>query len=286
MAPGQNRDFTAAAPWQNQQNYSPNWQQRRADRDRNRQYSAPTYYNNYDPLAAWAPQVYRSYSYNNNGYNAYPNSNYGYNGYGYAPDYNSYYTPPRESIVRTIISSFFQPDAAYYTMDTPYNGYSSYPYNNYGYAAPNYYYSNAGYMPAGYYDSGYGDPYASNYYGGGVPMFASPFSSGNSLKANLLYFGVQLLQGMLGQGYVQGSSDAQYVRAVEGPVYYDPYQAPEPAYYSPYVSSFADQRQIFEQGYQAGYEDAMRNQDPYGVYNGNGRVDVISQFLANSVLGS
>jgi hypothetical protein len=85
---------------------------------------------------------------------------------------------------------------------------------------------------------------------------------------------------------VQGSSDAQYVRAVEGPVYYDPYQAPEPAYYSPYVSSFADQRQIFEQGYQAGYEDAMRNQDPYGVYNGNGRVDVISQFLANSVLGS
>jgi hypothetical protein len=272
MAPGQDRqsnNFNNG--WNPNQNTWNVWQnnagaqpQRRFDRSLNNNNNATVYYN-YDPVAAWAPRIYQTYSYDN--------------GYNYAPDYYGY-PQPRDTVVRTIISSFFAPDEAYYTtFDTPY-AYNADPY--YGYVAPNYYYSNAGYAPDYYYDQGYYDPYGYS----GVPMFASPFYGENSLKANLLNFGVQMLQGMLGQGYNQGLNDAQYVRVAQGPVYYDPYQAQDAAYYSPYASSFADQRQIFEQGYQLGYEDAMRNQDPYGAYNNNARVDLVSQFLANSVLGS
>jgi hypothetical protein len=312
MAPGQNRgafnNWSNAPLWQSQQA----WQQRRAemgdrDFDRERRNSA-TYYNynnnaatyyNYDPYAMWAPQIYRVYDYS--GYTPY--NNYGYNGYGYDPygysynsydpygygyDYPSYYADPRDTFVRTLISSFFVPDQYdYTTFYTP--PYYDNPY--YSYADPGYYYSETGYYPsyynAGYYDNGYGYSNYDPYYYSGVPMFASPFYGDNSLKSSLLNFGVRLLQGMLGQGYNQGLTDAEYVRVSQGPVYYDPYQAPAPAYYSPYVSSFADQRQIFENGYRMGYEDAMRNQDPYGVYNNsNARVDVVSQFLANSFLGS
>lgn len=274
MAPGQNRDMNQWNSWANQQQ----WQQRRdRDRDGDRRNRAQNYssYYGYDPLATWAPQIYRSYSSNNYGYNN------GYNNYGYNdPSYYTY-SQPRSNIVRTIISSFFGPQDNYSTFYNP----PYYSNSNYGYTTPQYYYSNAGYSPgfgSGYYDSGYNDPYGY----GGVPMFASPFYGDNSLKSSLLNLGVQMLQGFLGQGYSQGLNDAQYVRATEGPVYYDPYQASEPAYYSPYASSFADQRQVFEQGYRLGYEDAMRNQDPYGAYGNNGRVDLLSQFLANSVLGS
>ena len=282
MAPGQNRgafnNWSNAPLWQSQQA----WQQRRGERDdrdwdRARRNSGSYYYNNsatyynYDPFAVWAPQIYRVYS-DDNSYAYDPYGNYGYS-------YPSYYSDPRDTFVRTLISSFFVPDEYdYTTFYTP--PYYDNPY--YDYADPGYYYSNSGYYPS-YYDSGYYDPY----YYSGVPMFASPFYGDNSLKSSLLNFGVRLLQGMLGQGYEQGLSDAEYVRVVQGPVYYDPYQAPEPAYYSPYVSSFADQRQIFENGYRMGYEDAMRDQDPYGIYNNtNARVDVVSQFLANSFCGS
>ena len=308
MAPGQNRGFNnqafnnwSNAPlWQSQQA----WQQRQAGRgdrdwDRERRNSA-TYYNyntpqatyyNYDPYATWAPQIYRVYDYNgytpNYGY-AYDPYGYSYNSYdpyGYGYNNPSYYADPRDTFVRTLISSFFVPDQYNYTtFYTP--PYYDNPY--YSYSDPGYYYSNTGYYPS-YYDTGYygNTGYYDPYYYSGVPMFASPFYGDNSLKSSLLNFGVQMLQGMLGQGYNQGLNDAEYVRVSQGPVYYDPYQAPEPSYYSPYVSSFADQRQIFENGYRMGYEDAMRNQDPYGVYNNsNARVDVVSQFLANSFLGS
>ena len=272
MAPGQNGGFNNWNSFQGQ----PNWQGRGGGgRNRN---GATTYYN-YDPLAVWAPQIYRYNNYNS--YSSYPYDNYGYN-------YPAYYTygQPQDVFIRTMISSFFVPDDYYYTTfyTPPYYDNPYYDSGYYGYA-PDYYYSNVGYGPS-YYDSGYYDPYYYDYYYEGVPMFASPFYGDNSLKSSLLYFGVRLLQGFLGQGYVQGLSDAEYVRVVQGPVYYDPYQAPEPAYYSPYVSSFADQRQIFEDGYRMGYEDAMRNQDPYAVYNNGARVDIVSQFLANSFCGS
>lgn len=265
VAPAQERAYGNWNPWQAQA-----WQQRRDerrdDRDRDRYRDRRLVYYDYDPVAVWAPQVYRSYT--------------TYNGYNY-PSYHTY-SQPRDTFLRTVISSFFVPQNEYYTTfyEPPY--YSSGYSNQYAQYVPGYYYSNAGYAPGYSYDSGYYDPYQY----GGVPMFASPFYGDNSLKSSLISFGFQMLQGFLGQGYQQGLSDAEYVRAVEGPVYYDPYQAPEQAYYSPYVSSFADQRQIFEQGYRLGYEDAMRNQDPYGAYGSNTRVDLVSQFLANSLLGS
>ncbi|MBV9243080.1 MAG: hypothetical protein JO314_13855 [Acidobacteria bacterium] len=281
MAPGQNRD---QHNWTNLNTQA--WQGRRGDRDRDRNMRAnsATYYT-YDPLTSYLPrqsrvQVYNYY--NGSGYNGY-NSGYGnynpYSSYGY-------YAPPQNTIVRTIIASYFAPDDAYYAdYYTP--QYFSYQAPAYYYDYPgDYSYSPAGYSysyaPAGYYQDGYYDPYQF----GGVPMFASPFYGDNSVKASLLSFGVQMLQGLLGQGYVQGLNYGHYYRTYNPGVYYDPYQPSDVAYYSPYVSSFADQRQTFEQGYRLGYEDAMRNQDPYGNLYGNERVDLVSQFLANSLIGS
>ena len=275
----------------------PDKQARRYDRENERDWrrnnNAATYYN-YDPIQTWAPQVYQSYAYPTSRYN---NSGYpAYNNYGYQPDYyQGYAEPRRESIVRSLISSFFAPDSGYgygnygyavpqyYGYNTPqYYGYQQPAY--YGYQTPNYYYSNAGYAPQ-YYGAGY-DPYGYGY--GGAPMFGGQLFGGTGVKSAILNVGLQLLQGFLGQGYQQGINDGQYVRENYGnDVYYDPYYTSEPAYYSPYASSFADQRQTFEEGYRLGYEDAMRNQDPYGnMYGNNANVNLVTQFLANSLLGS
>jgi len=271
----------------------PNRQARLQDDREWRRNNAATYYN-YDPIQTLAPQVYQAYS-----YPTYPNSSYSYPGYynngAYQPYYSpGYVQPRRDSIVRSLISSFFAPDDGYgyntygyspYGYSTPqYYGYQQPAYYNYG--TPNYYYSNAGYAP--YYGSNYYDPYGAGYGYGGAPMFGSQLFGGGGVKSAILNVGLQLLQGFLGQGYLQGINDGQYVRQNYGnDVYYDPYYASEPAYYSPIASSFADQRQTFEEGYRLGYEDAMRNQDPYGNINGNNaNVNLVTQFLANSLLGS
>jgi hypothetical protein len=197
----------------------------------------------------------------------------------YYPVYDNYQPYRRESVVRSIISSFFSPDDNYYYQ--PYQTYTAYQ-PSYAYRQQPYYPS---YSPA-YYGNGYGyDTYGYSPY---QPYYGTQIFGGSGLKSSLLNVGLELLQGFLGQGYLQGLDQGRYARDVYGTrnaTYYDPYAAPQ-QYYSPYVSSFADQRQLFEEGYRLGYQDAMRDQDPYGMvgYQADNNVDMISQFLANSLL--
>ena len=220
-----------------------------------------------DPIAGYYP-VYQQPNYrNNNGYNT---------------------RPTRETIVRSIISSFFAPEPTYYNnyytapayrgYAPAYNGYQQNPY--YG-GNSTQYYSQASYSPAYGYNQRY-DPYAAS------PMYGSQLFGGGGLKSSLLNIGLSMLQGFLGQGYQQGLNQGQYVRQNYGTRsnnYYDPYAASEPAYYSPVASSFANQRQLLEEGYRLGYQDAMMNRDPYGTsLGGANNVDMISEFLANTLM--
>ena len=214
----------------------------------------------------------------NNFYPNYQQPNYGYN------NYNGYNEPPtRENIMRSIISSFFAPETDYgnaYYAAPVYQGYTP-AYN--GFQQNQYYGGNntPNYSPAYGYDQGY-DPY------GNSPVDGSQLFGGGGLKSSLLNIGLEILQGFLGQGYQQGLNQGQYVRdnyGTRSSNYYDPYAAAEPAYYSPIASSFSDQRQLLQEGYRLGYQDAMRNQDPYSTgLGGGGNVDMISEFLANTLL--
>lgn len=206
-------------------------------------------YRYYDPLVSYVP-VYRGVDY-------------------------FQYQPQREYVVRSIISTFFAPNNAYYDYYPAPRTYSVYqPYQ------PQYY-ETVSYSPAyNYYDPGYG--YGDPYYG------SQMFGDGD-LKSSLLNIGFGLLQGFLGQGYLDGLNQGLYAREVYGPqytAYHNPYEAPA-EYYSPYVSSFADERQIFEEGYRLGYEDGLRDRDPYAAYDGGiDNVDLISAFLTNTLLAN
>jgi len=223
--------------------------------------------------------------------NGYYNNNYYYNDpiAVYSPQYRTY-RPDRQSFVRTMIANFFAPQHQVYYSPA---------YRDYGYQQPYYsryrtatysqpYYSSASYAPA-YYDSGYGynngngyDPYNNNY--GYDPYGDQGYYGGDSLKSSLLNIGLSMLQGFLGQGYEQGLVNGQYARR------YDPNRfadtSVDPVYYSPYVSSFSDQRQVFDEGYRMGYEDAMRNRDPYNYndYSQTDGVNLLTEFLSNTIL--
>jgi hypothetical protein len=205
------------------------------------------------------------------------------------PNYNYNQRPARENIVRSIISRFFAPEQAYYGNYSPsYQSYSpgyyqpqyQQPYYG-GYNTP--YYSQASYSPvysSPYYGQGY-DPY------GNSPIYGTQLFGGSGLKSSILNIGLELLQGFLGQGYQQGRYQGQYARDVYGTrsnSYYDPYAPSEPAYYSPLASSFGDQRQLLDEGYRLGYQDAMMNRDPYGTGLGGGNVDIVSEFLSNALM--
>jgi len=242
-------------------------------RDRRRDADRNVYYNNYsyaDPIVNYLPVYQQQY---------------------YRPSGST-----RENIVRSLISSFFgvpqqpsyyQPYQSYQAYQ-PYQGYQPAYYQQPYYSQP--YYSNASYSPSyGYaspYNGGYAyDPYLSNGY---QPYYGTQMFAGGGLKSTLLNVGLSMLQGLLGNGYQQGLNQGQYVRDYYGrPVttYYDPYAAAQPAYYSPIASSFADQRQLLEEGYRLGYRDAMLDRDPYGnAYTRNAPVDLVSQFLANTLV--
>jgi len=220
----------------------------------------------------------------------------------YLPVYQQQYYQPRQStrenVIRALIGSFFgggqqqvyQPAYQSYQPYQPYQAYT--PYYG-GYQQP--YYQNTSYSPSyGAYAPYYGanqygsDPYAYDPYGYQQPYAGTQLFGGGGLKSTLLNVGLSLLQGFLGNGYEQGLGQGEYVRDYyDRPVntYYDPYAAAEPAYYSPLASSFADQRQLLQEGYRLGYQDAMRQQDPYGnVLQNNAPVNLVSQFLANTLI--
>jgi hypothetical protein len=284
----------------------PEKQERKAEKEQRRSYGG---YNTYgsDPFTAFIPRIYRE---------RYQQPNYApqyYGGYttpqyyrGYSPQYYGYSAPnyyypstsghsTRDAIVRTVLSAFFgggDPYGGQYYDNgysyaqpaySPYYGYSSYAspyqtsYNPLGYS---YYPAGYAYSTQAYYPSNYNDPYYAQ------PMFGSGLFGGGGLKSTLLNVGLSMLQGFMGQGYEDGIYAGQYARRNRINEFYDPYTYDSPAYYSPYVSSLANERQAFDEGYRLGYQDAMRQQDPYGALRGrNDGVDLLTEFLSSGLLG-
>jgi hypothetical protein len=188
-----------------------------------------------------------------------------------------------------LISAFFSngDNVGYYDYTPQYtadygNGYYGYipeytyapPYYTFGYA-PTYAY----YEPASYY--GY-DLY--NYEG--IPYDYVDYSSLPYDDINQIYSGglvSELIQRSLGTGYYQGLLEGQLARERGwGDRYYnDPYLY-EQTMYDPYSSSLGDCRRYLSEGYELGYEDALRGQDDFDIA-GNGDVDLVSLLVGSAL---
>ena len=245
----------------------------------------PTYrdYRTYEPVY---PQYYQP---------VYPSYDYStiytpYSGYVYNYDDTGYYGYQRtswvEPLIRSVIASFFSNgiDGGYYddyTYGQPYYG-SNYGYApQYAYYQPTYY--TFGYQPAyTYYEPAayYGyDQYAYNSMPYDVFQGALPYDD-----VRYIYSGGvagELIQRALGTGYYQGLLEGQLARQRGwGDRYYaDPYLY-EQAIYDPYSSSLGDCRRYFSEGYEMGYDDALRGRDQFDLADG-GDVDLVSLLLGN-----
>ncbi|MGB7202168.1 MAG: hypothetical protein WBD16_07855 [Pyrinomonadaceae bacterium] len=194
----------------------------------------------------------------------------------------------RRNIIRTILSNFFDGgfnggQDAYATNYYPQGTYVNYAPAYYGnqpsYAAVPQYYSQS-YYPS-YNDGYYGDAYDS-------PAFGSDlFGGGNSLSSGLFSIVGQLLSGLLGQGYLQGLNDGDFARdnRLRNVGYNNPYEFGD-AYSAPYTASLDQQRSLLRQGYELGYQDALRDRDPFETQNfgGNfGGIDILNAFLGDGL---
>ncbi|MEO8573749.1 MAG: hypothetical protein ABI481_07250 [Pyrinomonadaceae bacterium] len=250
---------------------------------RNDQRYQPSYrdYGNYRPSY---PQYYQ---YPKNDYSGIYTPYSGYGGYGYD---DTYYSRGRSSwaepLIRSVIATFFSTgkESGYYD-NYGYN--QSYNPDNYGYAPQNGYaqstYNTFGYAPT----SAYYEPAA--YYG--YDQFAFNELPYEAFEGALPYEDVQdiysggiageLIQRTLGTGYYQGLLEGQLARKRGwGDRYYsDPY-AYEQSIYDPYSTSIGDCRRYFSEGYEMGYDDALRGRDEFDLADG-GEVDLVSLLLSN-----
>ena len=196
-----------------------------------------------------------------------------------------------DQFFRTIIGMFFNEPA--------YSGNSNYyPTQQYGSYSPAYdngvnsgygsyntsyspYYAQPSYSP--YYDNSYGagniDPYFGSSY------YDDPNYGNGGLKSTLLSFAGEMLQGLLGQGYLQGLDQGQYARTRgyrNTTNYVDPYAYDE---FSPMASATTldEQRRLLSEGYRLGYRDAMQNRDPYNADQFGGGVDLVSVLIGNTL---
>lgn len=240
-----------------------------------RTYDQPSYQQYYQP-------DYRAYDYSQ----VYtPYSGYGYGDSGYYANQRSSWVEP---LIRSVIASFFSngTDGGYYDdyrYGQPTYG-SNYGYApQYGYSEPTYYTfgypaTSSYYEPAAYY--GY-DQYAYNEIPYDAFQGALPYNDVRDIYSG----GVagELIQRALGTGYYQGLLEGQQARRRGwGDRYYaDPYLY-EQAIYDPYSSSIGDCRRHFSEGYEMGYQDALRGRDEFDIADG-GDVDLVS-LLMGSVL--
>jgi hypothetical protein len=271
------------------QTYSPTYRDYRTYDPTYRDY--PTYGSTYRDYPAYGstsyPQYYqpdyRIYDYAQ-GYYPYPGDIYADNGY-YGYQRSSWVEPLIRSVIATFfssgISNGYYDDYAYgdpyYGSDYGYGSQSGYyqpTYYTFGYA-PSYTY----YEPAAYY--GY-DQYA---YNGGVPYdaFAGGLPYNDVLSIYSGGLAGELIQRALGTGYYQGLLEGQMARQRGwGDRYYsDPYLY-EQAIYDPYSSSLGDCRRYFSEGYEMGYQDALRGRDEFDLADG-GDVDLVSLLLGNAL---
>ncbi len=260
--------------------YQPRYRDDRTNEPAYRDYRTyePTYrdYRSYEPTYRQYDQPeYRSYDYS---------QNYGYN------DDDGYYSGGRSSwvepLIRSVIATFFSngigggyyddySDSQLYSRNeygySPQYVYSQPSYNTFGYP-PTYAY----YEPAAYY--GY-DEYANN----GIPYDAFqgvlPYNDVRDIYSGGL--AGELIQRALGTGYYQGLLEGQLARQRGwGDRYYsDPYLY-EQAIYDPYSTSIGDNRRYFSEGYEMGYNDALRQRDEFDLADG-GEVDLVSLLLGS-----
>jgi hypothetical protein len=277
------RDYQQSVPyvyeqrdsWVDNDLYQPRYREYRSYEPAYRDYRsyAPTYQPYYQP-------DYSIYDYSQ-GY--YPNPGYVYDNGGYYGYQRSSWVEP---LIRSVIATFFSSGigGGYYddyAYGDPYYG-DNYGYApQYGYYQPSYYTfgyapSYTYYEPAAYY--GY-DQYAYN----GLPydafQGALPYNDVLSIYSGGL--AGELIQRALGTGYYQGLLEGQLARQRGwGDRYYsDPYLY-EQAIYDPYSTSIGDCRRYFSEGYEMGYEDALRGRDEFDLADG-GDVDLVSLLLGN-----
>jgi len=168
-----------------------------------------------------------------------------------------------------------------YNYDQAYYG-DNYGYEpQYSYAQPTYYTfgyppTYTYYEPASYY--GY-DQYAYNELPYDAFGGALPYSDIRDLYSGGI--AGELIQRALGTGYYQGLLEGQAARKRGwGDRYYsDPYLY-EQAIYDPYSTSIGDCRRYFSEGYEMGYDDALRGRDEFDLADG-GDVDLVSLLLSN-----
>jgi hypothetical protein len=195
-----------------------------------------------------------------------------------------------EQLIRSVVASFFSngvgdgyyDDYTYNAYGQPYDAdygygsqYDDYPstYNTFGYAPTAAYYE-----PAAYY--GY-DQYASE----GLPyetlLGSIPYSDMLDIYSGGL--ASEMIQRAMGTGYYQGLLEGEQARKRGwGDQYYsDPYLY-EQAIYDPYSTSIGDSRRYFSEGYEMGYEDALRGRDEFDLAgSGGGDVDLVSLLLGS-----
>lgn len=197
----------------------------------------------------------------------------------------------RENIIRTILSNFF--DGGFNGGQGGQDAYATnyYPQSTYVNYAPAYYGNQPSYAAVPqYYSQSYYPSYNEGYYGDAYdsPAFGSDlFGGGSSLTSGLFSIVGQLLSGLLGQGYLQGLNDGDFARdsRPSNVGYNNPY-AIDDTYTVPYTASLDQQRNLLRQGYELGYQDALRNRDPFETENlggGFGGIDILSAFLGNGL---
>jgi hypothetical protein len=262
----------------------------------NYSYQQP-YYEYQQPYSNYGYQPYSNYGYQP--YSSYGYQSYNYPTYGifdYADNYDPYYSSYgynaldwKGQLFRSVIAAFFGNNDNYGYLDP----YPQYAYSNtrYGYEPlyseyyqPTYYtfgyepaYSY--YEPAAYYGydqyAGYGLPEQS-YYG---PL---PYDDVQDIYSGGI--AGELIQRALGTGYYQGLLEGQLARRRGwGDRYYnDPYLY-EQAIYDPYSTSVGDCRRYFSEGYELGYDDALRGRDEFALGRRGGDIDLVSLLLGNAL---
>jgi hypothetical protein len=244
----------------------------------------------YQPYSNYGYQPYSNYGYQT--YNYYPT----YGIFDYADDYNPYYSSYgyngldwKSLLFRSVIAAFFGNADNYGYLD-PYPQYSYYN-TGYGYEPiysdyyqPSYY--TFGYEPAySYYEPAayYGyDQYA----GYGLPLdsYYGPLPYGDLQDIYSGGIAGELIQRALGTGYYQGLLEGQLARrrGWGDRYYYDPYLY-EQAIYDPYSTSLGDCRRYFSEGYEIGYQDALRGRDEFDLAHDGGDIDLVSLLLGNAL---
>jgi len=293
--------YVPAPNYRYNQRYDNNRQYGYAQPYYDQQYSQPYYQAPYYPSYQYYSQQYaQPYSYNGGGYLAYsplyvPNTYiyepytayaqypdyYGYGSpyYGYNNGYNNGGLDWKSMLVRTLIGFVMgNQNNDYYGTEPydPYYGYSPAVYGDNGYAPYGGYYPSSSYSRTVYvqpvYDySGYQEPLVNV-----LPMqeLFGPSYGGYSSDT---------LREVLAQGYEQGYQAGYYARENEiGNDYLRSNYVVNDDYVDPYSYSIGENRRCFTEGYNIGYQDAMRGRHDYiSQYSGN--TDLLSLLLSNVI---